>query len=118
MPMLTSEKIAVNRFLSITEEEILFSDISHAETSFSSNKDKSEFYYSYVITTWNGAQMDLFEYCNNCALMNIHSSLQALGVPFQKGSIDQYTYQLMELVTESERMKIIQQLYTCNDETG
>lgn len=112
---LTDDGISVNRFLSIKEENLLFSDVTESKTSFRSSNDQTEFYFSYAIASADGCQIDLFDYCSVSQLSEIHNELQSMGVSMERGIIDRNTFQLMQNTTEEEILELLPHIFVVED---
>ena len=104
--------IVQNKFFSITEEELLFSDVEKGKTSFSIDEKENEFIFSYEIVSSDGRKIDLFACCDASELMLIHDKMQMLDVSIEKGVIEQSIYEQMKKEVEDiDIVEILPQVF-------
>ena len=102
----TNEKISYNPYLSIKEQDYIYDDIKEVTTSFSSDKEQTEFYFSYVIITKEDFKFDLAT-IRPKTIMLVNEFLQLKNITFNKATIDSATYQKMKENCKPETIQMV-----------
>lgn len=107
---ITSKSISYNYFTNIHETVFNYDGIVYAETSYTSNKDRTDFYFSYVITDDNGNKFDIFKSGSKNVLL-IDDYLAENNLNIHKADIDKNTYKQMLIYCPKETIKAINQCF-------
>jgi len=109
--------LALNDVLQINEKHILYEDIERVETEYRSNKDQTEYYFSYHIMTEDEQKIDVLKYCSYGEMIWIHNQIVEEDVIIQKAIIEKDIYHEMEAVLESSELEMVKELFEVGSDT-
>lgn len=106
----TDDKLIYNPYLSFSEENYDYDDITNVSTSFSFSDDEKKLQFSYIITNSIGQSLDVAEGGSNVVLL-VNGFLQGKDVVFQKGVIGKATYMKLLNRCSLETIRMIDSCY-------
>lgn len=108
----SDKEVVLNKFMQISEKHIWYKDIESIETEYRSNKDQTEYYFSYFITIEdNEEKIDVLEYCAPGEMIYIHNQIMDENVAMKKGIIQNDIYQEMKKVIGETEVEMVKELF-------
>lgn len=120
---ITEEKVVYNAYFDIIENDYYYDDIIRTETTVRSCNDKSEYYFSYIITNSRGESVDVFNqtfktdkgFTKPLSLKSaqyVYDALKDRNVPILKSNIDDELYQSLKNTCYPTSFELISNLYS------
>lgn len=89
--------------------KIYYDDIVEVEPSYES-PNGTKYFFSYIVTTKNGKQIDLFDYRMKDVIF-VHNQLLKRQTPMRFASIDALTYENMKVRCKADELKMVEKCF-------